>query len=152
MKTLTQRPLHALIAVFILPFIIALSLSFYEYRGNTVNKGTWIEPSQPLSSLIYRVQHNTEYTWNVIYLCDESCILDQHLPAGLSTLGVKNTFAKVTKVSSNNLTPAGQAFFHPDQIYLSDPKQNIILSYPHDKVMDLVADLKRLLKPIEKRA
>ena len=151
MKTATRQPIYILGALFILPLLIALILAFSGYRGNTVNKGQWITPHIPLNSLVDSAVSNTQYTWQAVFVCEKQCNLNRQLHAGLSTLGVKAELTQITQLSSTQLTSAGQSFFKTNQIYLADPQQNIIMSYPYDQVMDLVSDLKRLLKPIERR-
>lgn len=148
-----HKTLCSLVLVFVVPFFIAFILSYLGYTGETINKGSWVSSPPPLSRLVKNPETNNRYLWQVIYICPEKCELDQFVPAGISTLGVKSTLVTPLKISNKTqLTEQGKKFFSSPQLFLMDPKQNIILQYPDTNVMDLISDLKKLLKPIEQRS
>jgi hypothetical protein len=147
----TYRTLYSIIAVFIIPLALAGVMSYFQYTGVLQNKGQWMDPSYSINQLLTLPPTQNTYTWYVILPCEDSCPEKNYLLSGVSTLGTKSTMASLKTISHDMMTDIGREVLEFDQIYLADPKQNLLLRYHKSNIMDLITDLKRLLKPIEKR-
>ena len=144
-----NRTIYSIIAVFALPLIFAGILSYSGYLGKLQNKGLWVERSNNLTELFTTPPAADQYRWYVLYPCTDQCPHQAPLHAGISTLGKKQTMAYLQPFYPDNLTNIGQDVLNTNHIYLANPQQQLLLQYPTTHIMDLVTDLKRLLKPIE---
>ena len=143
-----NRILLSITGVFIIPMLCSLILAYMQYTGKTVNKGTWIEPTVNLSHLTSEQINQDSYRWYVIDVCHDSCPNQQAILAGLSTLGTKSPLTQYTAIPANSLTEAGRDIFKDHHIYVADPHLDMILSYDQSNIMDMVADIKRMLKTV----
>ena len=148
--TTNHRKLIAIIAVFIVPYLLALILSQANYTGPLQNKGQWVSEQIPLEPLLPYTIEDT-FSWHILISCEEACIESSQLQSIIQALGPKSNLATLHNVSYQERTEAWQAI-DANQIYLATPQKELLLSYQKTNLMDLMNDLKRLVKPVEKRS
>lgn len=148
--TTSHRKLIAIIAVFLVPYLVALVLSQLNYTGPLQNKGQWISEQIPLEPLLPYTIHD-DFSWHILIACDDNCIEPNQIKSIIQALGPKSNLATLHQVSPQTLTDAWKKI-DPDRIYLATPQKELLLSYQKTDLMDLMNDLKRLVKPVEKRS
>ena len=144
-----HRKLIAIIAVFLIPYLIALTLSQVNYTGPLQNKGQWVSEQASLDSLLPYTIDN-DFSWHILIICENCDELGQ-ITSVIQTLGPKSNLATLHHLSPNDISDSWQDL-DPDKIYLATPQKELLLSYNRSQVMDLMNDLKRLVKPVEKRS
>lgn len=149
MKQRTHMPLYGLLTVFVLPILFAVYLYTHNYTGITTNKGHWINPPITLTDIVKRPNKHAKYHWQIIY--SPSIERTHNVNSIIQILGIKSELVSPLPVSSLMLTKKGKAVIDRHHFYLADPQQKIILSYHEEQALDIAKDLKKLLKPIEKR-
>lgn len=150
MKTFTKSylPLYALLAICIVPMIVA-TIFYYAYprfHFSHINRGQLIAPAVHLSNEKYNHlnNHASERRWIVLQVvgenCDQDCQHRDFLLHQMQKLLGKNRqriYIQQTK----------QMALAPHRIYLIDPAQNIFMSYPETiGPLDILHDLKRVLE------
>ena len=144
--------LYSILALFILPLGVAVILYLSGYTGHLQNKGQWVNNTPAVHELVTNYSQESTYHWTVLIPCEKYCPEEKMVRAGISTLGVKSNLVEYMIVTPTQMTLSGISQLNMNQIYLADPKQNILLQYDKDNIMDMVLDLKKLLKPVEKRS
>ncbi|MCP8352110.1 hypothetical protein [Candidatus Synchoanobacter obligatus] len=150
MKT-NHYKLYLIATLFTLPAFMALVLNLSHYTGKLQNQGTWLENETTLTEIMLTPPQKDQYYWHIILPCENQCPEHSLMKAGLSTLNTKSQMAQLHTLSSDQLTLYGQDHISTNLIYLADPQQILTLKYQRSQISDLIQDLKRLLKPMEKR-
>lgn len=146
----TNKTLLGILSIFLVPLVIAALLFTYGYTGQLQNKGSWISPPFQLSAILKEAPQTKSYQWTIIFPCKEDCQDTKLYQAGVSTLGTKSDLVSIIALESDMMKDNKLIDF--EHAYVSDPQQLIVLKYNKDNPMDIVFDLKKLLKPIEKRS
>lgn len=146
-------PLYGMFGVFVIPVLIAALLQLFHYSGDLQNKGTWIKQPVAIDEIILKTPH-AGYSWLVIIPCHTTCnqITVTQVEHGISTLGKKANLVQVLPIQQEMIYQHHRNTLKVGEIYLATPQKELMLSYPESKIMDLVSDLKRLVKPIERRS
>ena len=136
--------LIAIILIFAIPYVIAHILNAQGYLGTLQNKGMCVESSIQLADIMTSPPRYDHYTLHIVLDTSADTITEKQLTSGIQTLGAKSNLAMMHRINF-------PTSLNPNKIYLASPQQELMLMYPQDQVMDLVMDLKRLVKPVEKR-
>jgi len=138
-------------AIFLLPLLVAGVLYYIGYTGTLQNKGQWVNPPLVIQDIAPGVSAPNNFSWSVVIPCQQNCPELKLITAGISTLGAKSDLASIIQLTDNQLNPFGLEKVDFQKVYLADPSHTIILSYDKSHLQDIVIDLKKLLKPIERR-
>ena len=143
-----NKTLLSLFAVFIVPLIFSAILVAINYTGNTTNKGYWMTEEVFLEKAIQDKIDTSQYAWHIVYITedqDNSALIQ----SGIKTLNTKSHMAHLITQPYDNLTSYGKSMLQTKHIYLADPHLKVILSYPDQNIMDMIADLKKILKSVD---
>ena len=146
-----QKTFIFMFAVFLLPILLAAVLYYYGYTGVLQNKGQWVNPPIVINDIAPVVDVPNDFSWSVVIPCQNECPELKLIVAGISTLGAKSNLASIIKISDAQLNLLGHEQIDFQKVYLADPSHTIVLSYDKSNLQDIIVDLKKLLKPIEKR-
>ena len=147
-----QTTFMFIISIFLLPLLLAAILYYIGYTGTLQNKGQWVNPPIDLNSIAPSVALPSEFSWSVVIPCQQDCPEIKLATAGISTLGAKSNLASVIKIIDTDINETEQNKISFQKVYLADPSHKIVLAYDKSNLQDMVLDLKKLLKPIEKRS
>ena len=149
--TKKQSTFTYIIAIFLLPLLAAALLYYIGYTGTLQNKGQWVSPPIALSEVSSVETRSDNFSWSIILPCPNACPEQTLLYSGISTLGAKSNLASIITLSQEQLSKSGIEQINFEKVYLADPSNMIVLIYDKTNLQDIIIDLKRLLKPIEKR-
>ena len=138
-------------AIFLLPLLLAAILYYVGYTGTLQNKGQWMNPPIKIHDIAPLVETPDSFSWSVVVPCQQACPELKLVAAGISTLGAKSNLASIVKITDEQLNTFGVEQINFQNVYLSDPSHTLVLSYDKSNLQDMVIDLKKLLKPLEKR-
>ena len=147
-----HKTIYWMLLVFIAPLVLAIILQVFNYAGNLQNKGEWVKHSYPVNEIVHPLPHNS-YSWSVLVPCGTQCdtkYLTQ-VQNGIGTLGTKANLVTIIPVTDNMIYQHHKSTILTTHLYLATPQKELILQYGKNQVMDLVMDLKKLLKTVEKR-
>lgn len=147
-----QNTLYWMLLVFIAPMVFAIVLQILSYAGELQNKGDWVKHSYPINEIVHPLPRSN-YSWSVLVPCGTKCdtkYLTQ-VQNGIGTLGTKANLVTIIPVTDNMIYQHHKSTIRPNHLYLATPQKELILQYGKNQVMDLVMDLKKLLKTVEKR-
>ncbi|UTC24472.1 hypothetical protein MMH89_04470 [Candidatus Comchoanobacter bicostacola] len=147
--TKQNQTLGLILASFLVPILIASILAYTQYTGETANLGTWIEEKQSLNTLLTPLPEANNYQWYVVYNCQE-CPYDQSIKNALVTLNTKQDLVCYIGKEAIETMSLSQQDIDDQTLLLADPHKQLILSYPAEQPLDLIKDLKKILKSVSK--
>ena len=147
-----HNTLYWMLLVFIAPMVFAIILQILSYAGELQNKGEWFKQSYPINEIIHPLPHSN-YSWSVLVPCATQCDTQYltQVQNGLGTLGIKANLVTIIPITNDMIYQHHKTTVQPNYLYLATPQKELILRYEKSQIMDLVLDLKKLLKTVEKR-
>ena len=147
-----QNTLYWMLLVFIAPLVFAIVLQILSYAGELQNKGDWVKHSYPINEIVHPLPHSN-YSWSVLVPCGTQCDTEYltQVQNGLGTLGTKANLVTIIPITNDMIYQHHKTTVQPNYLYLATPQKELILRYEKSQIMDLVLDLKKLLKTVEKR-
>ncbi len=149
-KSTANSTLYLIFAVFMVPLFFAVVLQVLNYSGGLQNKGEWIHNPIKLDEILMKPPH-TQYTWSLLIPCDKDCLDNHQVQHGISTLGAKSDLVAIIPVSPDMVYNHHLSTLNNRYIYLATPQQELMMRYKKDSVLDIISDLKKLLKSVERR-